>query len=90
MPIIHIPNLLRPYVAGQADVTVTGATVGAAMEDLVTRYPAFRPHLYKADGSLRPFVNLFLEGKNVRDLQGLATPLEETSVLTIVPSIAGG
>jgi molybdopterin converting factor small subunit len=90
MPIVKIPNPLRPYVDGQAEVTVRGATAGAALDDMLAQYPAFRPHLCKDDGSLRAFVNLFLDGRNVRDLQGLDTPLAPGDSLNLVPSIAGG
>ncbi|MCS7011571.1 MAG: MoaD/ThiS family protein [Anaerolineales bacterium] len=90
MPTIRIPNPLRPYVNGQAEVAVSGTTVGEAMNDLMRQFPAFRPHLYKPDGTLRSFVNLFLEGRNIRDLQGMDTPLTPDSILNLVPSIAGG
>ncbi len=90
MPVIHIPNPLRPYVNGLADVTVRGTTVGEALEDMLAQYPAFRPHLCRDDGSLRAFVNLFLEGRNVRDLQGMDTLLRPDDILSLVPSIAGG
>jgi len=90
MPLVRIPNPLRPYVNGQAEVAVSGATVGEAMDDLMRQFPAFRPHLYKTDGSLRAFVNLFVAGRNVRDLQGLATPVEKETAIHLVPSIAGG
>jgi molybdopterin synthase sulfur carrier subunit len=90
MPIVKIPNPLRPYVNGQAEVQVQGATAGAALEDMLAKYPAFRPHLCKDDGSLRAFVNLFLNRCNIRDLQGLDTPIQSEDILTLVPSIAGG
>jgi molybdopterin converting factor small subunit len=90
MPMIRIPYPLRPYVHGQAEVTVQGSTAAEAMENLVTGFPAFRPHLYKEDGSLRAFVNLFLEGKNIKDLKGMNTPLSPDDILNLVPSIAGG
>jgi adenylyltransferase/sulfurtransferase len=90
MPMIHVPSALRSYVHGQAEVPVEGATAGAALEDMLTQFPAFRPQLCKADGSLRAFVNLFLDGQNIRDLRGLDTPLGPNNVLNIVPSIAGG
>jgi molybdopterin converting factor small subunit len=90
MPIIKIPNPLRSYVDGQADVLVGGATVGASVEDMLMQFPAFRPHLCRQDGSLRAFVNLFLEKNNIRDLQGLDTPLGADDILYLVPSIAGG
>jgi molybdopterin synthase sulfur carrier subunit len=90
MPVVKIPNPLRPYVNGQAEVQVRGATARAAVEDMLAQYPAFRPHICKDDGSLRAFVNLFLNRNNIRDLQGLDTPLESDDILNLVPSIAGG
>jgi len=90
MPTIRIPNPLRSYVRGQTEVPVQGATAGMALEDMLTQYPAFRPQLCKADGSLRAFVNLFLNGQNIRDLRGLDTPLGPGDILNLVPSIAGG
>lgn len=90
MPSVKVPNPLRPYVGGQAEVPVQGKTAGAVVEDLLLQYPAFRPHLCKKDGSLRAFVNLFLGKENIRDLQGLDTPLDPDDVLNLVPSIAGG
>jgi molybdopterin converting factor small subunit len=87
---MKIPNPLRPYVNGQAEVRLLGGTVGTVLEDMLTQYPAFRPQLCKDDGSLRAFVNLFLNKSNIRDLRGLDTPLEPDDILTLVPSIAGG
>ncbi len=90
MPILKIPTPIRSYVNGQSQVTVAGSTVAEAMESLLTQFPALRPHLTKSNGELRPFLNLFLRENNVRDLQGLETPLGENDELRLVPSIAGG
>jgi len=90
MPVIRIPTPLRPYVNGQSEVPVRGSTVAAAMESLMTEFPAMRPHLTSGEGALRPFVNLFLGEDNVRDLQGLETPLGEGDKLLLIPSVAGG
>lgn len=90
MPILRIPTPLRYYTDGQSEVTVRGDTVGAAMNELVALFPALRPHLFDGRAELRPFVNLFLNDQNVRDLQGLDTPLKEDDHLLIIPSIAGG
>jgi molybdopterin converting factor small subunit len=90
MPVIRIPTPLRPYVNGQSEISVHGTTVADAMENLLTQYPAMRPHLTNSDGQLRPFVNLFLGENNVRDLQGLATTLNDGDRLLLIPSIAGG
>jgi molybdopterin converting factor small subunit len=90
MPSLKIPNSLRSYANGRIEMQVQGVTAGEALEDMLMQYPAFRPHLCKTDGSLRAFVNLFLAGTNIRDLQGLNTPLAPDDILILVPSIAGG
>jgi molybdopterin converting factor small subunit len=90
MPSIRIPTPLRAYTSGQNEVSLEGATVGAALEDLTRRHPALQPHLYTKDGKLRPFVNLFLGENNVRDLQGMDTPLQADDRLLLIPSVAGG
>ena len=90
MPVIRIPTPLRSYVNGQSEVAVQGQTVADAMESLLTQFPSMRPHLTNSEGKLRPFVNLFLGENNVRDLQGLETPLGEGDKLLLIPSVAGG
>jgi molybdopterin converting factor small subunit len=90
MPVIRIPTPLRSYVNGQSEVSVRGGTVADAMENLLTQFPAMRPHITNSDGQLRPFVNIFLDENNIRDLQGLDTPLKDGDKLLMIPSIAGG
>ena len=90
MPILKMPAPLRSYVNGLTEVPVSGKTVGEAMESLLTCFPAMRPHLTDHAGKLRPFVNLFLASQNIKDLQGLDTPLEPEDILNLIPSIAGG
>lgn len=90
MPTIRIPTPLRPYTNGQAEVSIAGATVSAALSDLALQHPDLRQHLYTDDGELRAFVNIFLNEEDIRHLQGGDTPLAENDRLMIVPSIAGG
>jgi molybdopterin converting factor small subunit len=90
MPIIRIPSPLRSYTKGQSEVSVNGKIVSEAMEDLVLQFPTLQPHLYNQRGELRPFVNLFLNQENIKDLQSLDTPLGENDRLLLIPSIAGG
>ncbi len=90
MAILKIPTPLRSYTNGLAEIPVTGKNVAEAMQSLVEQYPTLRPHLYTTEGQLRPFVNLFLGENNVRDLQGLQTPLDENARVLLIPSIAGG
>jgi adenylyltransferase/sulfurtransferase len=90
MATLRIPTPLRAYTGGNNEIAVQGSTVGEALDDLVTLYPSLRPHLYNGEGKLRPFVNLFLGEENVKDLQGLATPVSQNDRLLLIPSIAGG
>jgi sulfur-carrier protein len=90
MPSIKIPTHIRPYVNGKQVVSVEGQSAGEAMESLLVQFPALRPHLTNTKGELRPFVNLFIGENNIRDLQGLKTPLNNDDQLVLVPSIAGG
>ncbi len=90
MPILKIPTPLRSYTNGEIEVKVSGKNVSQAMQQLVAKYPTLKPHLYNGDGHLRPFVNLFVGENNVKDLQGLETPLSDEARVLLVPSIAGG
>ena len=90
MPSIRIPTPLRSYVDGNSEVEVQGDAVSGALDSLVDQYPGIKPHLFNGSGELRPFVNLFLEQENIRDLQGLETPLDTDDRLRLIPSIAGG
>jgi adenylyltransferase/sulfurtransferase len=87
---VQIPTPLRRFTDEAAEVTVDGATVAAALEDLVTRHPELRGHLFTEGGELRSFVNVFVGDDNVRDLDGVSTPLDDGQRLLIIPSIAGG
>ncbi len=90
MPTLRIPTPLRSYTNGQTEIDVQGQTAGDVLQDLILHYPALRPHLYNPQGDLRPFVNLFIGENNIKDLQGLETPLQAEDRLLLIPSIAGG
>lgn len=90
MATIHIPTPLRPYTDGAASVDVDGDTVGEALNTLTTTHAGLARHLRDDAGKLRSFVNVYLGEDDIRFLDGEATALEPSAVLTIVPSIAGG
>ena len=90
MTILRVPTPLRPYTGGKSEIELQGTTVAEAMRHLIELYPTLKPHLYNGSGELRPFVNLFLNDENIKDLQGLETTLGETDRLMLIPSIAGG
>lgn len=90
MPSIKIPTPLRVYTGNQAQVNVTGATIGEALNDLTTQYPELRAHLYKNEAELRSFVNVFIGEEDIRYLGGMGTDIAESDAIRIIPSIAGG
>jgi len=90
MTTIRIPTPLRPYTNSQAEIAVSGETVGAVLGDLTRQHPGLRQHLYAESGELRAFVNVFLNDEDVRHIRGAETPVKDTDRLMIVPSIAGG
>jgi len=90
MPRIQVPTPLRQYAGKQAAIDVPGATVGEALNSLISTHPDLRRHLYTDEGKLRAFVNVYLNDEDVRYLDKEATPLVESDTISIVPSIAGG
>ena len=90
MTLLRIPTPLRPYTSGKSEVIVNGSNVGEALTDLTTQFPTIKPHIFNEGGELRPFVNLFLGENNIKDLNGVSTPVAEGDKLVLIPSIAGG
>lgn len=87
---VRLPGPLRDLADGRPEVEVSGATVGAALDDLVARHPGLRRHLRTEAGGLRAHVNVYVNEDDVRFLRGEATALSAGDAVTLVPSIAGG
>jgi sulfur-carrier protein len=87
---VRVPGPLRRLTNGSAEVSVEGGTVGEALASLDTNYPGFRDRLYDESGSLRQFINIYVNDSDIRFGKGLETPLAERDELSIVPAVAGG
>ena len=87
---VVIPTPLRQYTERKDSVLAEGKTVEEVLHDLTTQYGDLRKHLYSEDGKLRSFVNIYRNDEDIRYLERERTPVKETDVLSIVPSIAGG
>src|SRR5229473_421043 len=87
---VHIPTPLRPYVGGRDSVTTSAGMVGEILQRLATEHAQLRAHLYRDDGRLRSFVNVYLNDRDIRDLAREATRAADGDEVSIVPSIAGG
>ena len=88
---IYIPTPLRIYAGGKDAVDVSAGTVSGALSELISSFPDLRKHLFNEAGTLRAFVNVYLNDEDVRYLpEKDATAVKAGDTLSIVPSIAGG
>jgi sulfur-carrier protein len=88
---IFIPTPLRSYVDGREAVEVSASTVTDALGELTRTHPQLRRHLFTDEGTLRAFVNLYLNDEDVRYLPAKeGTAVSASDTLSIIPSIAGG
>lgn len=87
---IRIPTPLRRYTGGADAVSVEGATVGAVVDDMERNHPGIKERLCDEAGQVRRFVNIFVNGDDIRSLNDLDTPVGEGDEVAIVPAIAGG
>ena len=91
MPLtIIIPTPLRRLTSNQDTVEIDAGTIREVIERLDERYPGFRSRVCDDSGQLRRFINIYVNGEDVRFLDNLATPIPEGAELSIVPAIAGG
>jgi molybdopterin converting factor small subunit len=91
MPNIKIPSPLQSYVEGKTNIFVEATTVQDTIQNLAELYPAIKPHLIDKEGRLRTFINIFVDGENIKELQdGQNSRVNENSQLSILASIAGG
>jgi molybdopterin converting factor small subunit len=87
---VHVPIPLQRFTQGQAEVSAQGRTVGAVLADVEKQYPAMRDGLRYEDGSLKRFVNIYLNDDDIRTEKGELTKTRKGDRISIVPAIAGG
>ncbi len=87
---VEIPPALACYADGRQELNLPGAVVQDVLTALRQRYPELGRHLLRPDGTLRSYVNAYVNEADIRTLAQLQTPLSENDTLTLVPSIAGG
>jgi len=86
---VKIPTQLREATEGEATASVEGATVGEVLDALYERYGELRSRI-ASDGGLRRFVNVYVDGEDIRFLDGLDTEVDDGDEVTILPAVAGG
>ena len=89
---VALPSALLPYAGGSAEVTLEDRvrTVGEALGALAGRHAGVMDRVMDERGEVRQHVNVFVDGDNIRFLDGLGTAVGEQSTIVIVPSVSGG
>ena len=87
---IKVPTPLRKFTGGEADVSVDGATVREVFASLTSQHDGIGEKLFDDAGEVRRFINVYVNDEDVRDRNGLDTPVAAGDVISVVPAIAGG
>ena len=87
---VRIPTPLRRVTNGQEKAAVEGDNLAQVIDSLETKYPGIKERLCDEAGDLRHFVNIYVNGEDVRFLQGLETGIKSGDEISIVPAVAGG
>ena len=90
MSTVKIPAVLRPQVGGNKELDLAGSSVGDVVDGLIAQYPGLRGQLLTDDGELNRFVNVYVNGQDVRYLAGLDTPVAPADEVRLLPAMAGG
>ena len=89
MSTVRVPPVLREETGGEREVEAEGGTVRELLQDLAARMPALGEKVY--DGSeLRPYVNVYVDGEDVRTSGGLDAPVRDGATVVLLPALAGG
>ena len=86
---VRIPTQLRAATGGDAEVEVSGSTVGEVLDAVFEAHGELRERITQ-DGDLRRFVNVYVSGEDIRFQDGLSTRIEDGAEVTILPAVAGG
>jgi molybdopterin synthase sulfur carrier subunit len=89
VPTVRIPPILRPDAGGNRNVEIDGGTVREVLVTLVETYPALGDRVFDA-GELPQFLNVFVDGSDVRLLDGLDTQIGDGATVILLPAVAGG
>ena len=87
---VKIPTPLRKLTNNETTVDAVGKTIEQIVESLDSAYPGMRERLIDDNGDLRHFVNIYLNGEDIRYIDGLKSPVSDNDELSIVPAVAGG
>ena len=90
MSTVFIPSVLRANVGGVKSLEIGGDSIRGVVDALVEQHPALKTQLLTDDGDLNRFVNVYVNGQDVRYLAGLDPPVAPTDEVRLLPAMAGG
>ena len=91
MPVnVNIPAALRQYTQNRSELQVDASTVREALQKLDALFPGLKAFILDESAGLRRYVNIFVNGKDIRAGEGVTTKLKEGDQVRIVPAVAGG
>jgi molybdopterin synthase sulfur carrier subunit len=87
---VRVPTPLRKFTQGADEVDAQGTNIKTLVEDLEKHFPGIKERICDETGKIRRFVNVYVNGDDIRFLQNLETTVKEGDNISIVPAIAGG
>ncbi|ACO76533.1 molybdopterin biosynthesis protein, MoaD [Azotobacter vinelandii CA] len=90
MPTLFVPAPFRKSVEDLSRLEVGAGSVSALLREVDTRYPGFNAQLHGPDGSVKKYIRIFVNGKDIKALDGMETALDTRDEVFIVSAMAGG
>ena len=90
MSTVYIPAVLRSAVGGVKSLELEGDSIRGVVDALITKHPSLGSQLLTESGELNRFVNVYVNGQDVRYLSGLDTPVASSDEVRLLPAMAGG
>jgi MoaD family protein len=91
MPVkVKLPTIMRKNADGAASVEAEGASLSALLDDLEAKFPGLTKNVRSDDGGLHRFINVYVNGEDVRYLGSLEAQISDGDTISILPAVAGG
>ncbi|MCC7161057.1 MAG: MoaD/ThiS family protein [Anaerolineae bacterium] len=90
MATIFVPTPMRKITGGNGKIQIQASTLQEAIDHADATYPGFRERILDNKGEIKRFINIFINGIDVRKLQGRDTPVHDNDQVAVIPAMAGG
>jgi len=87
---VRVPTPLRKFTQGSDEVDASGETITVLLDNLEENYPGIKERILDDAGKVRRFVNVYVNGDDIRFLKNMDTSVKDGDNISIVPAIAGG